>query len=52
MPFGDEPGNWNYGVCESCLKNAGDKIRMLRESIADGSGEFFVCPQCGSTKRL
>ncbi len=52
MPFGNEPGNWNYGVCENCLKNADDKIKMVRECIGIGCPEMFVCPQCGSTKRL
>ena len=51
MPFGNEPGFWNYGTCESCLKNAGDKIKMLRECIAGACTEMFVCPQCGATKR-
>lgn len=52
MPFGEEPGTWTYGVCESCLKNAGERVEMARECIGSGCPEFFVCPQCGSTKRL
>lgn len=50
MPFGEEPGNWTYGVCESCLKNAEDKIEMIREKVS--SEEMWVCPACGSCKRL
>ncbi len=53
MPFGVEPGHWNYGVCESCLKNAGDTVNMIKEKLdAHHHIEHFVCPQCGATKRL
>ena len=52
MPFGDDPGFWNYGLCESCLKNAGDKVKMVKERIGHSPDEHFVCPQCGATKRL
>lgn len=52
MAFGEEPGSWNHRFCESCLKNAGEKIEMVVDKIGPGLGEFFVCPQCGATKRL
>ena len=52
MAFGDEPGNWNYGVCENCLKNGGDKIKMVREDADSHIPHHFVCPQCGATKRF
>lgn len=52
MAFGNEPGYWNYGLCEVCMKNGGESVRMVRECIEPGCPEYFVCPQCGATKRL
>ena len=52
MTFSEDHGDWNYGFCENCMKNAGDKVVMVREKIEEASPKFFVCPQCGSTKRL
>lgn len=49
MPFGDDPGKWNCGLCESCIKNANEKIEMVCESLEFGKG-MLVCPQCGATK--
>jgi RNase P subunit RPR2 len=49
---------WTYGYCESCSKNSHEKIKTVRERIVSGdpegkySEETWVCPQCGSTKRL
>jgi hypothetical protein len=49
---------WTYGVCEYCLKNSHEEVKMVRENIvsADTAGncseEFWVCPACGSTKKL
>ena len=52
MTLDENHGDWNFGFCETCMKNAHDKIKMIREKIEANSPEFFVCPQCGSTKRL
>lgn len=52
MPFGDDPGFWTYEYCESCMKNAGDKIKMIREGVDSHLPNHFVCPQCGATKRV
>lgn len=51
MSLEDHGNSWTYGKCESCLKNAGDSIHMVCENI-DNNFVCFVCPQCGSTKRL
>lgn len=45
-------GNWTQGYCESCEKNAGERVEMVREKICEGQFECYVCPQCGATKRL
>lgn len=52
MPLWDGQPNWTHGTCESCLKNAGDTIRMVREGADSHVPGFLVCPQCGATKRL
>lgn len=49
---------WTCGVCESCLKNAHEEIKMIEQTIISGdpkeifSKEIFVCPKCGATKTL
>jgi hypothetical protein len=49
---------WLYGLCDSCFKNAHEKVRMVREKIASGdtmasnSQDTWVCTKCGATKRL
>ena len=49
---------WTYGYCENCLKNSHEKVKVLREKLISGdhegkySEETWVCPVCGSTKRL
>lgn len=54
MTLEDDHGNWNYGFCETCVKNAHERVRMVKERIdpSHRKTEFFVCPECGSTKRL
>jgi predicted RNA-binding Zn-ribbon protein involved in translation (DUF1610 family) len=53
MSFGDEPANWTFSQCESCAKNAGDRVEMVKERIDPSHDtDHFVCPQCGATKRL
>jgi hypothetical protein len=52
MYVGEYDGKWTYGHCESCMKNAREKIKMIREKIDENSPVMFVCPQCGSTKKL
>lgn len=49
--------SWTYGVCESCLRNAHEKHEMQREFLVDTKDEtkkveVWVCPACGSTRRL
>lgn len=46
---------WNFGVCDICLNNSHEEIKMIREKIFYSGGnsvEMWVCPQCGSSKRL
>lgn len=49
---------WTYGVCESCLKNAHEKVKMVKQMIISGnpnvisSKEMWVCPVCGSCRKL
>ena len=48
---------WNYGICETCLKNSHEMVKMKKEKIiACGpnnlSKEMWVCPVCGATKEL
>ena len=47
---------WTLGLCESCLKNAHEKVKVIREIVystdSNSAEEMFVCPQCGATKRL
>jgi len=49
---------WTYGYCETCMKNSHENVKAVREKLISGdpegkcSGETWVCPQCGSTKRL
>jgi hypothetical protein len=49
--------SWTYGVCETCLRNAHEKHDMQRELLVDTNDEdnkieVWVCPNCGSTRRL
>jgi len=49
---------WTFGICESCLKNSHEEVKMIKEKIISGdlegrySQELWVCPVCGATKRL
>lgn len=49
---------WTYGHCETCMKNAHEEVKMVREALASGNPEdktaveVWACPKCGSTKRL
>lgn len=49
---------WTYRLCETCLKNSHEKVEMIKEEIkstdvdSSFSKEMWVCPVCGSTKRL
>lgn len=47
---------WNYGFCEHCIKNAHEKVKMKREETFSEdrtySEVWWVCPRCGSTKKL
>ena len=49
---------WNYRICETCLKNSHEKVKMKRGTIVscDPNGErkmeVWVCPKCGATKFL
>jgi hypothetical protein len=52
MAFGNEPANWTFGVCETCAKNAGDNIDMVRETVGENCVGMLVCPQCGATKSV
>ncbi|MFH0711401.1 MAG: hypothetical protein V1944_02385 [Candidatus Aenigmatarchaeota archaeon] len=47
--------SYSNGLCETCLKNAHEKVQMNRSflvSTFDSSlgKEIFVCPKCGATK--
>ena len=50
--------SWTYGYCESCLRNAHEKVKMVKIKIKSGdpegkhSKEMWVCTQCGSTRWL
>ena len=41
---------WTYGVCESCLKNSHENVKMIKEKVVSGdlegkySEEIWVCP--------
>jgi len=52
MPFGDEPANWTFGRCETCAKNAGESVEMIRETVGQSCVGMLVCPQCGATKSV
>ncbi|MCD6403088.1 MAG: hypothetical protein J7K98_02035 [Candidatus Aenigmarchaeota archaeon] len=49
---------WNYRICEVCLKNAHERVVMVREVLVsadikgDNKKEMWVCPKCGATKFL
>jgi len=49
---------WTFSICEICLKNSHEKVKLVRKKIISGdpegkySKEFWVCPVCGATKRL
>ncbi len=50
--------SWTYEICESCLKNAHEKNKMIKELVkashtdVEHAAEMWICPSCGSTKRL
>ncbi|MBS3055677.1 MAG: hypothetical protein J4452_04285 [Candidatus Aenigmarchaeota archaeon] len=50
--------NWAYSFCDYCIGNAHEKVLMLRENLVStyddskSSVEYWVCPQCGSNKKL
>lgn len=50
--------DWNYGICETCLKNSHEKVKMRREKVfcCDLEGNYYkemwVCPVCGATKEF
>lgn len=49
--------SWTYAVCETCLRNAHEKHEMQREILVDTNEEtnrieVWVCPNCGSVRRL
>ena len=53
----DYDGQWTYGHCESCMKNLQYKVKMFKEKLihvnpAEKTKEVWVCPVCGSTKKL
>lgn len=52
MPQWDGHPTWAHKVCESCLKNAGDRVEMIPEEHGSHIQHLLVCPQCGATKRL
>jgi len=49
---------WTYEICECCLNNSHEKVKMVKEKLISGdlegkySDELWVCPVCGSTKKL
>lgn len=49
---------WTYGICEFCLKNSHEKVKMVKERVVSGdlegkySEEVWCCPVCGATKKL
>lgn len=45
---------WNFKVCEFCLKNSHERVEMIKEKLVwDGvEEEVWVCPACGSVKKL
>jgi len=51
-------GTWTYGICESCLKNSHEKVKMIEEKVVSadlegGNSEtIWVCPVCGASKKL
>jgi hypothetical protein len=49
--------NWTYGLCETCMKNLHEEVKMERILISstddsDKSEQMWCCPLCGATKRL
>jgi hypothetical protein len=57
--YGDAlDSDWTYKICEICSKNSHEKIEMKKERIfsTDANNEYFeemwICPTCGSTKKL
>jgi rubredoxin len=49
---------WTYGYCETCMKNAHEKVKMIKSNFASGNPndtqvkEMWVCPKCGSSKEF
>ncbi len=39
---------WEFKVCSFCLKNAHEKVIMVKQKI-EGK-EVWVCPKCGSLR--
>ncbi|MFH0710961.1 MAG: hypothetical protein V1944_00090 [Candidatus Aenigmatarchaeota archaeon] len=50
--------SWTYSLCDTCLKNAHEEVLMKREKFAstyddvNSSEEYWICPKCGSCKKL
>ncbi len=50
--------SWTYEICESCLNNSHEKVKMIKEKIISGdpegkySQELWCCPVCGFSRLL
>ena len=50
--------NWEYSFCDYCLRNAHEKVAMVRQNLVSTfedskfSEEYWICPKCGSDKKL
>ncbi|MEM5829152.1 MAG: hypothetical protein QW040_01150 [Candidatus Aenigmatarchaeota archaeon] len=47
--------SWTFGICESCLKNLHEKVKMEKIVMISDEGkkeEVWCCPVCGATKKL
>ncbi|MEM5879128.1 MAG: hypothetical protein QXU74_01385 [Candidatus Aenigmatarchaeota archaeon] len=48
--------SWTFGLCESCLKNSHEEVKMIKIVLVSDEGnkeeEMWCCPVCGATKRL
>jgi DNA primase catalytic subunit len=47
--------SWTFGLCENCLKNSHEEVKMVKITLISDYGkkeEMWCCPVCGSTKRL
>jgi hypothetical protein len=50
--------SWEYEICETCLRNARKRVRMVKWIVVSGDAkgkhkkEMWICVECGSTRLL